>query len=142
MEKFKYEKRYKYPHMMPADVAIWEKFIDEEPSAYEEVEYDVGVGETPEFDTIVNEDSGNTADRLYRKKIDVVAHLGANIDIIELKPSAGASAVGQVKLYKSLYIKEYKPTTEPRAIIITDRVASDVREWARGEGVLFYVVGE
>jgi hypothetical protein len=139
-EMFLYEKRYWYPHMMPEDVAIWERFIEKYPTAYDNCQYDVPVGSIPEFDVTVNAETNAGASRLYKKKIDVVAYKDASIDIIELKPKAGASAVGQVKLYKSLWKKEYSSPIEPRAIIITDAVSDDVREFAREEGVLFVIV--
>jgi hypothetical protein len=140
IETFLYGKRYWYPHMKPNDIAIWERFIDMYPSAFDYVQYDVPCGSTPEFDTVVNEDTGGVADMLYKKRIDVVAFKGDHITVIELKPRAGAAAVGQVKLYLRLYKKDYSPPSEPDAAIITDSVLADVREYARDEGVLITVV--
>ncbi len=139
-EIFKYEKRYWYPHMMPEDVAIWERFIARYPDAYDGCEYDVPVGTLPNFDVKLSEGTEDQTYKLYKKKIDVVAYSKEDIDIIELKPNAGASAVGQIKMYRSLFIKEFSPPIAPRCIIITDKVSDDVREFAREEGVLFTVV--
>ena len=95
-EVYEYGKRNWYPHMMPADVAIWERFIEKFPNAYNSVEYDVKVGAIPKFVTEHEDVAIQGQAPLYARKIDVVGHAGANIDIIELKPNAGMSTLGQV----------------------------------------------
>lgn len=139
-EKYKYEKRSWYPHMMPYDVAIWEKFIEQFPDAYDFVSYDVKVGSLPDFDTTVSPDTGGKADDLYRRKIDVVGFKGDQIDIIEIGPNAGSNKLGQVVGYKTLYIKEYKPSVEPKAIVLTDALRPDMNFLAESMGVFMVVV--
>lgn len=134
-EKYTFGKRYNYPHMMPYDVAIWERFIEKNPDAYDFVSYDVKVGSTPAFDTVVNQDTGGHADNLYKRKIDVVGYKGDSIDIIELKPKAGTSAIGQVKGYTKLYTREYTPPVEVGAVLITDQMLPDMEFLSREEGV-------
>lgn len=133
--RYKYGMRSWYPHMAPADREIWERFIDKYPDAYECVQYDFWVGSPPPFNPIVNEETEGSADGLYRRKIDVVGHKAGRIDIIELKPNAGLSAIGQVKGYVRLYIRDEIPKVRPEPVIITDRVAQDVLEVATAEGV-------
>ncbi len=139
-ENYAYGKRNSYPHMRPEDVAIWERFIDTYPEAYDYCQYDLPVGDGPEFDTLVNPESGGHSERLYKKKIDVVGFKGESIDVIELKPTAGASAIGQVKNYVRLYKRDYTPPSAIRGIILTDAMAQDTREFARDEGVLVTIV--
>ena len=93
---YEYEKRYWYPNMRPEDVAIWERFIEAYPEAYTQVSYDVLVGSPPQFDTQVGDHPASDDIRLYKKKIDVVGYKPGLVHIIELKPNAGASALGQV----------------------------------------------
>lgn len=126
--------------MMPNDVAIWERFIEKFPGEYDFVQYDVPCGTGPVFDMVVDEGTGATQERLYKKKIDVVASKEGEIYIIELKPDAGAGTVGQVKMYRRLYEKDYSPPVKPRCVIITNREIRDVREYAIEEGVYFVVV--
>lgn len=139
-DEFKYEKRYYYPHMKPNDVAIWERFIDLNPTRFDTCQYDVQVGSPPPFNPIVNEATQGSADALYRLKIDVVAKKDGQIYIIELKEKAGASAVGQVKHYLDLYVRDEKPSNTPKAIIITNSVRQDLVEFAQKEGVELIVV--
>ena len=139
-ETFPFEKRHWYPHMMPYDVAIWERFIEQFPNAYDYVQYDVKVGSAPKHDTIVNPDTGGDSINLYKKKIDVVAYKGDQIDIIELKPKAGPSALGQVQGYGILYKAEFSPPVEPKLVVITDQLGNDMGLLAHSMGVQLVVV--
>lgn len=139
-ETYPFEKRHWYPHMMPYDVAIWERFIEQFPDAYDHVQYDVKVGTPPEFDTVVHAPTGGDAINLYKKKIDVVGYKGDQIDIIELKPHAGASALGQIHGYGILYKAEFSPPVEPKLIVITDQLMPDMGLLAHTMGVQLVVV--
>lgn len=112
--------------MKPLDVAIWERYIAQNPDAYKTVQYDVPVGSTPDFDTTVNPETGGDNAFNYRRKIDVVGHTDEHIDIIEIKPRAGSGALGQVRSYKSLYERDYGPKKNVRAVVITDERTPDI----------------
>lgn len=139
-ETYSFEKRSWYPHMMPEDRAVWERFIDAYPASYDEVQYDVVVGSVPEF--VKNDPTQDQAsmERLYKKKIDVVAFKGGDIDIIELKPICNMSTIGQVKGYVHFYKRDIQPSRDPSAIVICGGCSDDIREYARNEGVIVIVV--
>lgn len=139
-ERFKYEKRYWYPHMKPRDVAIWERFLTAFPDAYDECEYDVLVGSPPPFDPTVNDITGGEISDLYKKKIDVVAYKKGETDIIEIKPNAGAAALGQVLGYVALYKRDIKPSASPRAIVLTDMPQPDMDMLSKSMGVTVITV--
>ena len=135
-----YELLPKYPHLKPADKIIWERFILAFPKQYDFVEYDVPVGSPPPFSTVVNPETGGDDLKLYKRKIDVVGYKGKQIDIIELKPHADTSALGQAKGYRTLYVRDYKPSAEVRAVVITDLIQRDMDELAEAEGVILVAV--
>lgn len=134
-----YEKRYQYPGMAPLDKAIWERFITENPAAFEEVAYNVAVGGGTPLDTVVNADSGGDINRLYQRKIDVVGRVQGLYHIIELKPRATTSAVGQVKGYKRLFERDFGITAPVGAVVITDELMPDIEFLAKEEHVLVLV---
>lgn len=136
---FLFKKLAWYPHMMPNDVAIWERFIENNPDAYDKVIYDFPVGSDPDFDTALGDSSGATAQALYKKRIDVVGLKGDKVDIIELKPNAGASALGQVRAYVELYKRDVSMTPVPRAVLITDTLRSDMDTLAQALGVTLII---
>ena len=137
---FQYQKLNQYPHMKPADISIWERFIQANPQAYDHVYYDFWVGSPPPFNPIVHDPTQGSADGLYRRKIDVVAYKGNQIDIIELKPKAGPSALGQVRGYLALYMRDERPAVTPRAVVITNIALHDLVYIAAIEGVTLFVV--
>ena len=136
---FTYGLRYKYPHMKPADVKIWESFIKNNPDAYDTVIYDLCVGSPPSFDSKFDAVSTANAVDLYKKKIDVVGFKGNTVDIIELKPNAGAGALGQVLGYVILYKRDISDAPTPRPVLITDSITLDMEELALKLGVRLIV---
>lgn len=140
LEFVPYGFRYKYPHMGPADKAIWESFIAKRPAAYKTVAYDVPVGIGTDMDTVVNPATGGDVNKLYQRKIDVVAFVDDQLFIIEIKPSASTSAIGQVKGYVTLFKRDYKPQFPVSPIIITDRLMPEMEFLARDEKVNLIIV--
>ncbi len=139
-ELYPYGARYKYPHLKPADEAIWERFMNEFPEAYAEVQYDLNCGEGSQQFT--HEDPAMTKSwgKLKARKIDVVGFGDGYVDIIELKPHAGPSALGQVLGYVHLYKGYVDPGADARAVIITDSIENDMPYLAAKMGVRVIVV--
>lgn len=135
-----YEKRYWYPHMGPADRAIWERFIEKMPEAFERCAYDVVVGSglaPEEFDAAGLPASQN---RLYQRKIDALGYASNVLTIVECKPRASTSAVGQIKGYGTLFRRDYNYTGDLRLIIVTDNLMPEMDFLAKNEGVSIIVV--
>lgn len=140
IRKFPPEKLAKYPHMFPADIEIWERFLERYGQYYKAFAYDVKVGvgrkPLPHWEPEIQ--------RMYltltKKRIDAVGFQNEFVDIIEVKPNAGPSAVGQVITYKLLFEREYSTTKEVRAMIVTDREVPDMNELAGRLGFIYVIV--
>lgn len=139
-ETFPYGKLNWYPHMMPEDVAVWERYISANPDMYETCEYDFPVGTVPEFVGEQTPEDHASMERLYKRKIDVIARKLNNIDIIELKPQCSMSTIGQVLGYQHLYVRDVKPSETVRAVVICGGAPEDVREFGRKYDVDVIVV--
>lgn len=137
---FPYEKRNHYPHMKPADVLIWERFLDTHPNKYKKVLYDFCCGESrpglPEMTDNLNEDWRV----LGQKKIDVIADAEDHFDVIEVKPRAGLGALGQALAYKWLYESDEIPDRRCVPVIVTDELMPDMQRVADAHGVRIFVV--
>jgi len=141
--KFLYSLAKSYPHMKPADVRLWEKFISAFPDLFSTVDYDVLVGEgvvinDPEIDVY-----SKSFQMLTQKKIDVIGYKNNDIVIIEIKPRAGANAMGQILSYKELWLKK-NPGLLPNEIVmavITDELQSDFVSIYQNSGITAYEVG-
>lgn len=139
-ELFPYGARHKYPHMKPADVAIWERFMQEYPEAYDFVQYDLNCGEGSQQFTHEDQAMTKSWGKLKARKIDVVAADGDHVDIIELKPHAGPSALGQILGYVHLYLGYVDPHADARPVIITDSMENDMPYLSAKMGVRVIVV--
>jgi hypothetical protein len=137
---FKYEKRYNYPHMKPRDIEIWERFIAKYPDAYDTCQYDFSVGDVPPFMEQRSSREGQAMKELYKSKIDVLGYKGATIDLIEVKPDAGASSIGQLLGYVSLYKRDMNPSNPVRPVIITDTLRTNMDFLTKEQGVTLIIV--
>lgn len=137
---YPFEKQNHYDHMKPADVALIERFIEKYPGAYDRVAYSFPVGNPPPFNPVVNDETMGSADYLYKRKIDIVAMKGNAIDIIEVKPKAGTSAIGQVLGYRDLFVRDEKPGVRPSCLIVTDDTSIDLEHVAEMQGVKIVVI--
>lgn len=137
---FKYEKRYWYPHMKPRDIEIWERFIAKYPDAYEKCQYDFAIGDIPPFMEQTSSPQGQAMRELYKLKIDVLGYKGDTIDLIEVKPDAGASSIGQLLGYVSLYKRDVNPNATIRPVIVTSSLRPNMDFLTQQQGVTLFVV--
>lgn len=139
-QEYPYGKLNWYPHMMPEDVAVWERYIEKFPEAFDTCEYDFPLGKVPDF--VANDPNvdQSSMERLYKKKIDVVAKKTDSISVIELKPQCSGSTIGQVLQYQHLYVRDVKPDIVPRAVVICASASEDTMEFADAQGVEVIVV--
>lgn len=140
VDTFKYEKRYHYPHMKPRDIAIWERFIERYPDAYDTCQYDFSIGDIPPFMEQTSSPQGQAMRELYKLKIDVLGFKGGTIDLVEVKAEAAPGSIGQVQGYLELYLRDVKPTLPVRPVIITDTLKPNMEFLAERAGVVLYVV--
>lgn len=139
-EIYPYKELNWYPHLGEYEQGMWGSFVKTYPDKYERAMYDVKVGPTAEFDTIVNRETGGSVAALYQKKIDVVGLKGDDVDIIEVKRNAGSSAVAQLLQYKHFYTKDFKPTKEPNMILLTNNIREGLLDFALSQGVQIVII--
>jgi len=140
MDKTKYEKKPWYPNVRETETLIWERILAKFPDAYDEVAYNVKVGEGALIPEGTEENLAFDFKTLTQRKIDVIGFKGSTIDIIELKPYAGTGAVGQVKSYGILYKKTYDANAQPNLIVMTDVEQRDTKTVADEEGIKLIIV--
>jgi hypothetical protein len=139
--KFPPSKLRMYPHLMIGDIAIWEEFLVEGDHSFDSFDYDVHVGEgvvpSPEWSNEVKA----MALALSEKRIDVVGWVGDVSSIIEVKPSASLSAIGQVLCYRELYSTHFPARLRPLLMIVTDFELPDIRKLCSIFKISYVVVG-
>src|SRR3972149_144638 len=117
--RFSYTILAKYPRLRPEDVAIWERYILKFPNQYQTADYDFKVGDGAEAPPGLDESMTVDLKMLTQKRIDVIGYFGNQIDIIEVKPRAGASAIGDVIAYEHLYRKDNPVNGAWRKVVVS-----------------------
>lgn len=140
IEKTKYEKKYWYPNMREAETLIWERFLLANPEAYDEVAYNVKVGEGADIPDGTDEKIADGFKQLTQHKIDVVGFKNEKVDIIELKAGSNTSAVGQILKYEKLFKKTYGNDFDLGLVIITDNTSRDLETTLEGEEIKLIVI--
>lgn len=135
------EKLKKYPHLMVSDIRIWERFLDLVDHKFESFEYDVHVGEGVKIEDSWEPEVKRMALALSEKRIDVVGWRNGVPTIIEVKPAASMSAIGQVLSYRRLFVRRFKEPTIPLLMIVTDREVPDTKFLCGVFGIKLVVVG-
>ena len=133
-----YKKLLKYPHLGPEDSAIWDRFIEKNPGVYRSVEYDVKVGEGRDYSGLPEDEYSADLKFLSKKRIDVVGFTDKEIHVIELKPSAGLSALGQALGLSELYRKAVPTDKRVVGVVITDQILPDMEALCAKSGVWLF----
>lgn len=114
-----------YRHMTPSHIPLWQEFLKLHGNKYNAFEYDVCVGEgTPPVEGIPEFAKKDWLD-LTKKRIDVIGFKPNCIDIIEIKPRAGLSSLGQLLSYKTLFLQTKKITLPVRLVLVTNFLTPD-----------------
>ncbi|MFQ5751799.1 MAG: hypothetical protein ACE5HI_07365 [bacterium] len=116
--RFEYKKLAKYPHLDREDIITWEQFINENPTAYNSVDYDFALGENKKATEMAQELGIPGAERVYKYRADVVGYRNNEIHIIELKKRATPAVIGQVLADVALWVRDYGNTPPVKAVVI------------------------
>lgn len=116
-----------FPHMMPEEIPIWERYLADHESEYDTITYDVKVG-TPV--TVPDEIDAKVADGarlLSMKRIDAIGWKMGVPTIIEVKLIIGMKAIGQIITYPILYAKQAARREIPDVLIVGEQLGTDMK---------------
>lgn len=128
-----------YPHMMAEDTAVWTKFLKSKTVEIRRVWYDVRVGLSVLRFVGSETLEARIAAGLTRKRIDVVAAVGGDFWVIEVKPRANMYAIGQVLVYTRLFGQEYVSTGQLISVIVCDTSDEDLDDEFEDLGIIVLV---
>lgn len=111
--------------MSPGDMSIWNRFLAVHYLDYNAISYDVPVGQGIIPDMPLSEEMKGDYIALTRKRIDAVGFANDRIDVIEVKPRAATSALGQIMTYTTLFKAQHKTDLPIRSVVITDQISPD-----------------
>ena len=132
--------RYKYPHMFPLDVAVWERFLDKYGDDYEGFYYDVQCGAPCMQYSHWQDNYRRDAEMLSRLRIDAVGVKAGGFDIIEVKPRLNATSIGQVLSYRLHFIEDTKPSGSVRPVIVVGQPDENILAIAKQSDITVFIV--
>lgn len=115
-----------YPHLLPDNIELWERWLDDHAKEYTSFDYDVRVGQGQIIDQDLPDNIRRMAMDLSQRRIDAVGHTDSHIDIIEICKSAGLRAIGQMIGYPQLYQELYNPTKPLRRVLVAETLQPDI----------------
>ena len=118
----------RYPHMLPDDVPVWERWLQAHPDPNATIDYDVKVGRGIDVREDIPDPWASMAVDLSMKRIDAIITSGDTILIIEVKKIAGWTAIGQILGYPVIFINTYHPTLAVSALLVTESFTLDTRD--------------
>lgn len=130
----------RYPHMGPLEIEIWTAFLERHRTYYQAFEYDVKVGEGQSIDPEWPQWLQRQVSILSKRRIDAVGYAPGERWILEVKPDLGASVIGQLLLYKRLYIEKYSPRDRIILAAVGRRWGLDLESVYNEFGIKVYLV--
>lgn len=130
----------KYTHLLPQEVRIWDRFLANPPWDIISVVYDLHVGRGAPIDPAWPEFMVRQVQAVTRKRMDAVVRVPEATYIVEIKPRAGMSALGQLIAYRQLFLSEHQPVGELRLACVCERIEADMQAVFRRNEIELYVV--
>ena len=139
MEKIPYEKLLRYPHLRSEETKIWDRFIEKNPEFFKEVIYDARVGESRDYSDYPEDKIREDLEYLSKKRIDVIGLIGDDVYVIEVRPKANLSAVGNALGLAELF-RDVAPVYKIIIpAIITDEILPDMEALCSRMGVKLFL---
>ncbi len=115
-----------YPHLMPDDIDVWERFLDHFGDLYTHFDYDVRVGIGRPADAAEPTGIRKMALDLSQRRIDAVGHTPQASTVIEITTGIGFKAIGQIQVYPRLYRQTFNITIPIHSLIVGAFLQDDI----------------
>lgn len=117
----------KYPHMLPREERIWDRFIELHGLPTGEIEYDMHLGVGAPIDPTWPPWMAGMVKTLSTHRADVVVSRSDEVVIVEIKSVAGMGAVGQLVGYEALYLQQFGLDRPVRLLCVCEQLEADIR---------------
>lgn len=117
----------KYPHMLPGEVEIWDRYLAEYGVPAGRIEYDVHLGDGAPVDPAWPAWMAGMVKSLSTHRCDVVIERMGEVVIVEVKKIAGMGALGQLMGYEALWIRDMGTSRSVRLVLVCERLEADMK---------------
>ena len=115
------------PAMPTGDLGIWLRYRTQLVGMYDKVYFNVRVGEPVPIPEGLPPEIEKMAIETSRRRIDVVAEGILDWLLIELKFQASADALGQILMYRALWLSDPPDNRPVSMAIVSDRENKDLK---------------
>lgn len=115
-----------YPHLLPVDIPVWERFLAEHRADYTRIDYDVRVGKGRDPGSEYDDNIRKMGIDLSMRRIDAVGYTPNFIHIIEITRVASLRAIGQLTSYPLLYEATYQPDRPLIPLLVAEQIGTDL----------------
>ena len=138
--KFSIEWEGKPPHMLAPDIPVWYRFLKEYKRYFTNLYYDCLLGGP----FLTPEQEKDPMQRMWRyntsKRADVIAETKTEIWLIEVADYPGLRAVGQLMVYKTLWLEDPKIDKPITMVLVSERLDPDLAAACAVAGIQIYVI--
>jgi len=128
------------PQMLQSDVPVWYRFLEKWGLLFQKLYYDVTLGGP----ILTEQQKADTYWRMFAKNIskraDAIAELENAVWIIEVAKTPGLRAVGQLLVYRALWIEDPKITKPEEMVLVVQDLDTDLLASAAMYGIRSYVM--
>lgn len=124
-----------YPAMTAVESTIARQWIMAHGAEYDSIEFNCRVGNSVELGPEFDDTTRRQAMLLSQKRIDVLARLGSEVTIVEVKVRASLGTLGQLLGYQLLYRQDHPEATAVHLVAIAYDALVDVEAVLQAYGV-------
>jgi hypothetical protein len=129
MAQFYKDQRLK--HMSQMEAFLWVKFLEANGNDFFNYEYDVYIRKPVNVPREYEAEYKAMAISLSSLRIDATMQDKNNIYIVEIRPGATHSAIGQLIMYRFLYLLQFNPIKPVKMMLISDKYDPAIEITAR-----------
>ena len=137
---FSLEWRGTPPHMLAPDVPVWYRFLESKQARFTSLYYDALLG-APD---LTPEEEKDPIKRMWKfnisKRADVITTTDNEVWIIEVADDPGLRALGQLHVYRTLWLQDPVINLPERLILVCERIDPHLLDAAIQHGVKVYEV--
>lgn len=137
--RFPYEPLSKYPHLAKREVVIWDRFVQLYRDFGDRADYDITCGKGVDIPEGTPPNWAANYKYLSKWKIDAVVYRGNTAYVVEVRPRAGLSAIGETLSKAIMFQKEHPDFQDVEPVLVTDIERPDVRDLCIEHDIAFYV---
>lgn len=130
----------KYPHLLSEDAAVWDRYLDHNNYPEARFYYDVRVGVGRPVGEEYPANIRKMATDLSQRRIDVLIEQPELYTIVEITTTASLKAIGQLAVYRHLFMLDRQPTKPIKTILVCSSMDPDLTSFCTTYGLDYAVV--